>query len=96
MEAHYKALSQDERHALFIRNLDTMRGFFKQGVLFVACWGANATKIDDTANRIAWLFCHHSLGVTKAGHPRHPLYLPNDVQMQRYLLYGDVEEPEIG
>lgn len=53
--------------------------------LIVAAWGANARaeRLVQFAETFAgWRF--HALGLTKAGEPRHPLYMPGD---SRPLVY---------
>lgn len=62
---------------------------------FVCAWGANAPT--DRAVRVARqiqrdggrLWC---LGTTRAGHPRHPLYVPGDTRLERWspdMLVGE-------
>ena len=69
----------------WIRN--AVFGAVEQKVPVVCAWGtqggaqADAMKtklIMAGANAVA-------LGITKDGHPRHPLYLPNDSQMIKYV-----------
>ena len=52
----------------------------------VCAWGVNARK-DRVAHVLALLRAGVSLaclGTTKDGHPRHPLMLPNDAELQSY------------
>lgn len=53
--------------------------------LVIAAWGANVPFHQDQfvlqASRDVKWFC---LGKTKAGYPRHPLYVPNNTQLVRY------------
>ena len=57
--------------------------------LIIAGWGANVEKFPDTLETIKALdrkydlFC---LGVTKAGHPRHPLYLKKDAELHPWSV----------
>lgn len=54
----------------------------------VACWGSLITKVrgwEDRVERIKWeLAPLHCIGVTKDGHPRHPLYLPGDSELAAF------------
>lgn len=60
---------------------------------YVVCaWGANASRFLDREMTVHdLLFVNyfesaHCLGVTKDGHPKHPLYLPNATQLQEFAL----------
>jgi hypothetical protein len=51
----------------------------------LACWGARGPR--DPAELAAgpwWV-----LGTTRAGHPRHPLYLPRSARLRRWVAAGD-------
>jgi hypothetical protein len=68
-----------------------IRRVAKQSSLVVAAWGVHGAWNDRGVQVAKMLhgigvavFC---LGVTKAGHPRHPLYLPKNVKPQ---LYGGI------
>lgn len=54
----------------------------------VACWGSLITKVsgwEDRVERVKQeLAPLHCIGVTKDGHPRHPLYLPGDSELIEY------------
>lgn len=52
---------------------------------FVAAWGVNA-KPDRVAQvlRLPGMLALSVLGLTKAGAPRHPLYLPNSATLERW------------
>lgn len=51
----------------------------------VAAWGAHGSHLK--RDRAVWALAHKNaldlqcLGVTKDGHPKHPLYLPNDAAL---------------
>lgn len=56
--------------------------------LIVAAWGCHGTLLDRDRQVLAWakrrgLALHH-LGLTREGHPRHPLYLRKDARPQRW------------
>lgn len=63
------------------RNNDLLREVLRQAKyqLVIAAWGANA-KPERVAEFMSWPGSEHirALGLTKAGGPRHPLYLPGD------------------
>lgn len=53
----------------------------------VCAWGTKAQL--ERADRVLSLLlstghCVHSLGLTKEGHPRHPLYLPRETELQQW------------
>lgn len=54
--------------------------------LIVAAWGNHGEYLDRGQHVLAMLKGLdkpvHTLGLTKAGQPRHPLYLPKDTQLQ--------------
>lgn len=50
----------------------------------VACWGVHGVHAQRAASVMTTLKILHCLGVTKDGHPRHPLYLKRDTPLQRY------------
>lgn len=55
--------------------------------LLVCAWGANADPIDSRGlvdALLGWGGQPHHLGLTKAGFPRHPLYLRGDTTPIRY------------
>lgn len=52
----------------------------------IVAWGANAGPVPGRANEVADLIavhggCSYALGVTKDGHPRHPLYVRADAEL---------------
>jgi hypothetical protein len=52
--------------------------------LTVAAWGVHGSlhgRADAVVSRLTGL---HHLGITRHGHPRHPLYLPSDVMPMRF------------
>jgi hypothetical protein len=59
----------------------------EQADLVVAAWGANVERCDlETRADDVIDFCDelHVLGLTKNGHPRHPLYMPKDAKPTRW------------
>lgn len=56
----------------------------KQVDLVVAAWGIHGTLLArdlDVLSKLSEVYC---LGLTKAGHPKHPLYLPATVTPTRF------------
>jgi hypothetical protein len=53
----------------------------------VVAWGAQAEQWPERAEAVENLLLRHrelyTLGFTKLGHPRHPLYQPSDLELQR-------------
>lgn len=67
---------------------DEFLGSIPEGSPVVAAWGANAKP--DRAKAVMAILDEYDvwcLGFTKAGHPKHPLYLSAD---EHYLRYGSV------
>ncbi len=64
-----------------------MRILRKRCIKAVAAWGNLIIKVrggEDRVERIERdLSPLHCLGITKQGHPRHPLYLPGDSELRR-------------
>lgn len=54
----------------------------------VAGWGNQVTQVRDGQRRVEFakqlLAPLHCLGITKQGHPRHPLYLPRSTELRLY------------
>lgn len=52
----------------------------------IAAWGAGIEKVDQRRYNMRFgnAYRLHCLGTTKAGHPRHPLYVKGDTQLQLY------------
>lgn len=67
-----------------LHNSEVMDAAARDAGLIVCAWGANATALDPTRDHVetvrGWLRDKqmHSLGFTKDGQPRHPLYAPSD------------------
>lgn len=60
--------------------------------LIVAGWGVHGSHRGRDKEVLKLLRAArpvHCLGVTKDGHPRHPLYIPNETRPQLYRLPGD-------
>jgi hypothetical protein len=58
-----------------------------QADLVVAAWGANVVRCDlETRAQDVIDYCEelYVLGLTKSGHPRHPLYVPKGTQPTRW------------
>lgn len=60
--------------------------------VIVAAWGANAARDRSVAVR-SLLSDHtmHALGLTKDGHPRHPLFVRGDAQL---ISFGVTHDPQ--
>ncbi len=52
----------------------------------VCAWGAQGGYLGQDETVLGWLGEHerHALGLTKDGHPRHPLYVPADTELVRF------------
>lgn len=74
------------------RNDDLLREVLRQSKAqpVVAAWGANA-KADRVSTFMSWRGSERvlALGLTKAGAPRHPLYLRADARLGRYMPVSD-------
>lgn len=66
------------------RNAATLRRAARESGCIVAAWGVHGTLLGQEARVRALLSGHplHALGVTRAGHPRHPLYLRADAPLR--------------
>jgi len=52
--------------------------------LVVCAWGAHGSYMDQDETVFGWIesMCKpHALGLTREGHPRHPLYVPFKVEL---------------
>ncbi len=63
----------------------------------VACWGA-VPQATDRARQVLAIAAAHAqpvyvLGLSKHGHPRHPLYLPASARPQPWAAPGQVPSP---
>ena len=67
-------------------NHDYIENAVTQAGLVVCAWGAHGTHLGQDETVLGW--CDgvpvHCLGITKGGHPRHPLYLPRDAKPTRF------------
>lgn len=76
------------------RNGHHLHHLADQAGLIVAAWGANPNRgrYRDRVKVQQWgpFFQRavYALGVTKAGHPRHPLYLPASAPLQTWAGWG--------
>jgi hypothetical protein len=57
----------------------------RQVDLVVAAWGIHGTLLSRDVYVLSRLSEVHCLGLTKAGHPKHPLYLPATVTPARFF-----------
>jgi len=64
-------------------NIDAVQSANEDAGMVVCAWGGNVSTLDPARHHIetvrGWLLQkkHFALGLTKDGHPRHPLYLPS-------------------
>lgn len=57
--------------------------------IIVAAWGVNVKLIEYSSHHMRSMLRDYStwcLGTTKAGHPRHPLYVRKDQKLERFKL----------
>ena len=54
--------------------------------LIICAWGAHGNHINQDETALGWIedAPRYALGVTKDGHPKHPLYLPADAKPVRF------------
>lgn len=72
---------------LGVDNNETLRGLAKQADKCIAAWGADGTYLGRDVFVRHQLLRHtklYRLGLTKDGHPRHPLYLPSTATPQEW------------
>lgn len=65
-----------------------------QAKLTVVCWGARGSYMDRAQRVLTFLHKPHHLGLTKDGHPRHPLYLKSTCKPAPYDLRSVAHEAE--
>jgi hypothetical protein len=67
------------------RNQEIIEKSATDAGLIICAWGAHGSHIGQDETVRGWLGERdlHCLGRTKEGHPRHPLYLPSDVKLER-------------
>lgn len=58
---------------------------YPRGVVICA-WGAHGGHLGQDETMLGWLgdLPRHALGLTKDGHPRHPLYVPYSAKLERF------------
>jgi len=65
-----------------------MRLLRSRSEVAIAAWGNLITQVRDWESRVERiktdLWPLHCLGITKIGHPRHPLYLPYNVKLEQF------------
>lgn len=80
------ALNHDDDPVGVENSTYVKRATFEDCGVVVCAWGAHGSHLGQAETVMGWLpsdktYC---LGKTKAGHPRHPLYLPDDQPLERY------------
>ena len=86
-----------ERDPCGLANQDTFRNVLNDAGMVVCAWGAHGTYLGQDETALGWIEDYLdilsdegrevpvvALGLTKAGHPRHPLYLPRDAKPSPY------------
>lgn len=60
-------------------NLDAFESALLDAGIVICAWGAHGSHLGQDQTAIGWCKPHETfaLGVTKEGHPRHPLYMPS-------------------
>ena len=72
-------------------NDDTIMAMHEEANFTVAAWGVHGAHLRRTKplkamlSNMPWRSVYH-LGLTKSGHPRHPLYLRKDVQPELWRI----------
>jgi hypothetical protein len=60
--------------------------------LTIAAWGVYGSLRERAAKALPKLQNVHHLGLTKAGHPRHPLYLPKTTRPNRLFVPTEIQK----
>jgi hypothetical protein len=63
-----------------IENDNTLRAHSESAGIVIAAWGVHGTHLERDQEVMQLVPTLHCLGITKAGHPRHPLYIKADTQ----------------
>lgn len=84
-----------------IANQDAFHRTLDAAGMVICAWGANGTHLGQNETALGWIADHLdiladegrnvpllALGLTKDGHPRHPLYLPADAQPMAFGALG--------
>lgn len=58
----------------------------QQASINVAAWGSQGVQLHQNIHVLPLLKNPLCLGLTKAGHPKHPLYVSADTQLRPYLM----------
>lgn len=90
--------AQPDEPMLAAANIDYLRATADQCELIVLCWGAMGAHFSRAGAVLRALAAHRGmfrcLGVTASGHPKHPLYVRNDAELQQFRSYaGNTEHP---
>lgn len=89
----------DPRTLLKLNRDDDPVGSFNQhyfervmyrGGIIICAWGAHGGHLGQDETALGWLDGErcYALGLTKDGHPKHPLYLPLEVEPTRFSGHG--------
>ncbi len=83
MQVHYLTLPALEALALKLENLNAILQYGRASEMAIACWGAHGESQDAEAIRGELALSH--LGLTKRNQPKHPLYLPHNVELTYWI-----------
>jgi hypothetical protein len=83
MQVHYLELSPIQYLAAKLENINAILRYGRECETVIACWGAHGEG--QIAEEIRGELKLWHLGLTKRNQPRHPLYLKNDVQPQKWV-----------
>jgi hypothetical protein len=84
-------LSMDDRRGgidpVGFRNQEHVEEICTDAGRIVCAWGAHGDHLQQNETMLGWLFGFnlHCLGLTKHGHPKHPLYVPYETPLQEYI-----------
>lgn len=82
---YYSRTSKMQR-ALYKENMEYALRYARLCSMVVFCWGASNPQ-QEIANKYIRTFRQaYCFGVTKEGHPKHPLYLASNTQLVKYLV----------
>lgn len=79
MVAHNRPIGPDNDHAL--------REMILRTRINVACWGTKGLHLDRGRFVSRLMLFPKCFGITKTGHPKHPLYLRNDTELIDWPRY---------
>ncbi len=66
----------------------------QQAAITVAAWGMHGGQLHQDKLVLSMLKNPQCLGLTAAGHPKHPLYVPGNTQLRPYLSPASSRHPQ--